>query len=57
MKKIDKVIEAGNLHHWNFNTADRVVDVGGLAPTVMSHLALYEGHCIFILDETEDDKT
>lgn len=57
MKKIDKVIEAGNLHHWNFNTADRVVDVGGLAPTVMSHLALYEGHCIFILEETEDDKT
>lgn len=48
-----KLIKAGNLHKYNFNQADTVWSVKGIAPTILAHLGDEIGHARLILEEKD----
>lgn len=48
-----KLIKAGSLHKYNFNQADIVWSVKGIAPTILAHLGDKIGHARFILEEKD----
>ena len=52
--KKDEIRLAGDLHKYNFYTADKVYALSGVSPSLItgSHI----GHCIWILEEEDEDK-
>lgn len=48
-----KLIRAGNLHKYNFDQADTVWSVKGIAPTILAHLGDKIGHARLILEEND----
>lgn len=47
---------AGNLHNYGFERADNVHALSGVCPSVMAHLGDQMGHCIWILEEDDEDE-
>lgn len=52
----DEIRLAGDLHKYGFYQADMVYSLSGVSPSVMAHLGGVIGHCIWILEEDDEDE-
>ena len=50
----DEIRFAGDLHKYNFYTADKVYALSGVSPSLITGSAI--GHCIWILEEDDDER-